>query len=413
MPTDPSTTARPAPAAPSRPDQPGRLDGPGVPEVPGLPADLTVPGAPGVVVRALPVPASLDDPEAWLLDGMVDCVNDSVWATWGTRDFFRTPHEALGSLHSQRYAAKLRFVAVDEGAAGAADEPGRVLGYAALDLPRQDNTHTGELDIAVRPPARGRGIGTALHDAALAVALAHGRTHLIAETEQTSEPADGVSAVVPSTGTGRLHADDPNVRFMQRHGWALEQVTRYSVLDVPVADELLATHREAATAAAGPDYRVLFWEGSCPEDRVDQFALLMTRMSTDAPLGGLALNEDTWDAARVRTLEQQLADRGIGYLVAAVEHVPTGTLAAFSAVDVTPVTDEFVFQDDTLVLREHRGHRLGMLVKVANLDRLAAERPSLRRIGTWNAEENAHMLAINVALGFRPSGGTGEWQRTL
>lgn len=397
MPSDPSTST---PA-----HQAGAL--------PGLPANLAVPGAPGVAIRALPVPASLDDPDAWLLHGLVDCVNESVWATWGTRDFFRTPHEALGSLHSQQYLTKLRLVAVDEARAGAADDPGRVLGYAGLDLPRQDNTHTGELDIAVRPPARGRGVGTALHDVALAVARAHGRTQLIAETEQTSEPADGMPAVVPSTGTGRLHADDPHVRFMQRHGWALEQVTRYSVLDVPVADQRLAAHREAATAAAGPDYRVLFWAGRCPEERVDQFALLMTRMSTDAPLGGLDLREDTWDAERVRVLERQLQDRGIGYLVAAVEHVPSGTLAAFTAVDVTPVTDEFVFQDDTLVLREHRGRRLGMLVKVANLERLAAELPSLRRIGTWNAEENAHMLAINVALGFRPSGGTGEWQRTL
>jgi GNAT superfamily N-acetyltransferase len=34
-----------------------------------------------------------------------------------------------------------------------------------------------------------------------------------------------------------------------------------------------------------------------------------------------------------------------------------------------------------------------------------------RRIHTWNAEENAHMLAINVALGFRAVGVTGMWQK--
>jgi hypothetical protein len=68
-------------------------------------------------------------------------------------------------------------------------------------------------------------------------------------------------------------------------------------------------------------------------------------------------------------------------------------------------------QDDTLVAKAHRGNRLGMLVKILNLRRLEAERPSVERILTFNAAENEHMLAINVALGFRPAGHSGEWQR--
>lgn len=52
-----------------------------------------------------------------------------------------------------------------------------------------------------------------------------------------------------------------------------------------------------------------------------------------------------------------------------------------------------------------------MLVKILNLRRLEGERPSVERILTFNAAENEHMLAINVALGFRPAGYSGEWQR--
>jgi hypothetical protein len=52
-----------------------------------------------------------------------------------------------------------------------------------------------------------------------------------------------------------------------------------------------------------------------------------------------------------------------------------------------------------------------MLVKVLNLRRMMEARPSVERILTFNAAENDHMLAINIALGFRPAGYDGEWQR--
>ncbi|MGN8244117.1 GNAT family N-acetyltransferase [Cellulomonas soli] len=376
-----------------------------------MPPTQPSPPPAGVSMRELPVPADLDAPDAWLLRGQIDAANEVAHHVWGTRDHWRTPHEALRSLHMQEYTTKLRLVALDE--SSTAQEPARVLGYAALDLPRQDNTHTGYLGVAVRPAARGRGIGSALHDAALEIARTHGRTMLTAETDQTSEPADDEHALAPTSGTGRVRRDDPDVRFAMARGWTLEQVERYSVLDVPVPPAVLARQRADAQAAAGPDYRVVLWSDTCPQAWVDQYAVLLTRMSTDVPLGGIDWHEDVWDAARVRSVEQLLRERGMDHLVAAVEHTPTGTLAAFTSLETTPVTEEFVYQDDTLVLREHRGRRLGMLAKTANLQRLAAERPAVRRIGTWNAEENAHMLAINVALGFRPAGGTGEWQRSL
>jgi hypothetical protein len=54
-----------------------------------------------------------------------------------------------------------------------------------------------------------------------------------------------------------------------------------------------------------------------------------------------------------------------------------------------------------------------MLVKIHNLRRLLAEYPAVERVITFNAAENDHMLAINIALGFRPAGWDGEWQRVV
>jgi hypothetical protein len=74
---------------------------------------------------------------------------------------------------------------------------------------------------------------------------------------------------------------------------------------------------------------------------------------------------------------------------------------------------EFAYQYDTLVVGAHRGNGLGMLVKLANLVRLAETSPERTVVYTWNADENEHMLAINIALGFRRCGLEAVWQRGL
>ena len=52
-------------------------------------------------------------------------------------------------------------------------------------------------------------------------------------------------------------------------------------------------------------------------------------------------------------------------------------------------------------------------MKLENLRSLADRAPHIRRLLTWNADENAPMLAVNEALGFAPHGLTGIWQKTL
>ena len=68
-------------------------------------------------------------------------------------------------------------------------------------------------------------------------------------------------------------------------------------------------------------------------------------------------------------------------------------------------------QEDTLVLAEYRGHRLGMLLKATNIQLLMEQAPATTAIVTFNAEENRPMLAVNEAVGFRPIGYEGVWQK--
>jgi RimJ/RimL family protein N-acetyltransferase len=57
-----------------------------------------------------------------------------------------------------------------------------------------------------------------------------------------------------------------------------------------------------------------------------------------------------------------------------------------------------------VVARPHRGHRLGLLVKAAMLQWLTGAEPRLRKVATFNAASNRHMIAINEELGFEVSG---------
>jgi hypothetical protein len=65
------------------------------------------------------------------------------------------------------------------------------------------------------------------------------------------------------------------------------------------------------------------------------------------------------------------------------------------------------------VLPAHRGHRLGMRVKLANLEFLRRSRPKVSLINTWNAAINDHMVSINEAIGFRAVDRWREWQLEL
>lgn len=359
-------------------------------------------------VRAAPVPSSLDDDDAWALLAVAELQRVVERAARGHDDLAYRPLESLVKLRDERYTRHIHLVAV------AADRPRDVVGAAFLRLAQRGNTHLLEVDVLVHPDLVGRGIDDALLGAAEQRAREHGRRVVILSSEHGREPtADDADALAAPTGSGRIRRTDPGAALAIRSGYALEQADRYSVLRLPVDPERLARLRSSAAAAAGDDYRPVTWADRCPDECVDEFARLESHMNTDAPVAGLEIVEEPWDAARVRVAEASIAQGGRGCLVTAVEHVPTRSLAAFTMVEFPHASPEVVFQQDTLVVREHRGRRLGLLVKAVNLEHLAVLRPGARRVHTWNAEENSHMLAINGALGFEPAGVYGMWQKRL
>jgi GNAT superfamily N-acetyltransferase len=150
-----------------------------------------------------------------------------------------------------------------------------------------------------------------------------------------------------------------------------------------------------------------------PEEYLEDRCEFGRRMSTDAPVGEQVLDEEVWDADRVRHMEASTAAQNRAKLTTVARHDASGRLVAFTEVAIPLGAPESVWQHDTLVMREHRGHGLGMAVKLANLAALVDSYPHARIVSTWNAVENKHMIAINDELGHIVEAGSTTWLKHL
>lgn len=363
------------------------------------------------VLEVAPVP-STDHPDAWAYHGMAAVDRALELANLGYDDLARPVRQIVSGMLHQEYARKQRFVAVLDRPGGEAPTADDVVAFGFLAMTLKDNTHTADVYVGVHPDHRRQGIGAALAARVEEAAADAGRTTFFGWSTSPREAAADEQAVVPATGAGRLPADVAGVRFALGRGYTVEQVERMSRLDLPVDPGKLAAFEAEARTAAGSDYRTHTWEG-IPEEWHEGYAQLMTRMTTDVPQGDLDFGEETWDAERVRVYLEERDASGQRLLTTLVEHVPSGEIVAGTSFLLQDGKPAFVFQEETIALKSHRGHRLGMLVKAVNLRELAARYPQTERVHTFNAEENAHMLAINVALGFRPSGAEAALQKRL
>lgn len=325
--------------------------------------------------------------------------DDGLLERWVEVGIETARHE-FGDRHARHSAAEVRArqrVATDQLivllAAVAGDE---LVAEATLELPLLDNPHFAGFSLSVRPTWRRRGIGGLLLSSLESLALSHGRSTVSFDS---------------AVAVGRV---DPAAGFAAARGYEPALVDLRNDLDLPASglDALLAPLEADAAARAG-GYHVLTWWDDVPEQWLDQRAHLMSRMSTDTPMGELRWQEERWDADRMREHLQVFQQQGRRRVESVALERSTGRLVAFTELVVAPHTPDVAYQWNTLVSREHRGRRLGQLVKAANLRALLAELPDVRRIVTWNSQVNEPMLRVNRAMGFRAVGVQTQWQKIL
>ena len=355
-----------------------------------------------ITVEELPIPDSLAAVDGDDFLAIVDICNAVAREYMGEKTDPTTIDEFYAGLVDQTYERNRAFIV---------RHAGRPIAHAFIFWSTEPDTRVSWLDVNVDPGHRNQGAGSALLDRLEQIAREAGRpVAQVGGKHRTDLPGPTLAS---PTGFGALPREDPVVRFLRNRGYALEQVYRVSHLHLPIADEDLAARMAEVWQPAGAGYRIETWIGSTPDRWLDDVAVVMNRMSTDAPAGNLEIEEEPWDADRVRKRDELRAASGRTTLVAAVEHLPSGRLVAYSDLSVSDDGTRPAHQGDTLVLKEHRGHRLGTIVKLANIQQVQSFRPRMPYIATDNAEENRPMLDVNEAIGFTPVAYIGAWKKML
>jgi GNAT superfamily N-acetyltransferase len=244
---------------------------------------------------------------------------------------------------------------------------GRLVGYAGLTLNLFENLDGAKILGAVHPAHQRQGVG-----------------RLLMETAESATDRPRLRAPVWAGTAGEEAV--PRMGYTQQGS---HEVRRLSLRDRQPASLV----EQAAAAAA--DYDLERFVGACPDERLGEMQVLREAIN-DAPEDG---EFEAYPPERIRTVERWLAEQQQTPYTIVARHRATGEAAGITIVCTHELRPAVAAQEDTSVTPPHRGHRLGLRMKLAMLDWLREDRPEVEAVDTWNAAGNAPMIAINDLLG--------------
>lgn len=271
----------------------------------------------------------------------------------------------------------------------AASESGDVCGFVEFTFDTgEHNTHLAHVELNVHASARRQGVGRAMLEWAVAQAQAHQRSLLMLSTSDR-HPAGAI--------------------FAERLGATPGLANRVSQLVLANLDRHLLADWQARASERASDFELLFWDNIVPESDIVAFAKLCEVMNS-APRDQLDVEDEQITPERVRSWMASMHASGYRVWTMVARERSTGALAGVSELFSTPDSPTILHQGATAVEPTYRNRGLGRWLKAAMLDQVLRALPEARYVRTGNAESNAAMLAINVALGFTPYEAITIWQ---
>lgn len=270
----------------------------------------------------------------------------------------------------------------------ARDAAGQVVGYARLDLEDADNEQLGFCTVGVLPQRRRGGAGRQLLRAVSERTGAEGRTALVGTTVDRVPSGAAFAAAVGAK---------PGLEL------------RTSQLDLPAVDRSWLEATRAAAGKKARGYRLVQVPRPAPEDLLEPLCTAFSVMN-DAPRGAIDFMDERWTPQRARDRDKFFARAGRERWTLLAVKEDTGETVGYTEVVEFPEAPAVLQQFGTAVAPAHRGHRIGMWLKSAALERILDDRPNALFVRTGNATSNEAMLRINQDLGYRHAWTTTLWQ---
>jgi len=280
-----------------------------------------------------------------------------------------------------------------------ASAAGEVVGYTNVEHFTEDNLDKVHAEISVIPEHRRRGFGREL------LAFAEERARELGRKTVNSHS----TWTLPELGLAAPDEDGPAFARAMGYRDALPEVNRVlqlSTVDESVLDDML-THAQAKADG----YRLIRWNDPTPDEIIHDIAYLDGRLLADAPMGDTGWEPQNVDADRVRRSEAVIIGRGRTSFHTGMVHEASNRVVAWTTISTEADSDWHAWQQITIVDPDHRGHRLGALVKVENLRWFREQNPAVTTIDTFNAAENSYMISINEQMGFRPQYAFQNWRK--
>lgn len=260
-----------------------------------------------------------------------------------------------------------------------------------ISWPKRDNFQLVTGGIVVHPDHRRRGHGSALVQEILR------KTHEL-----------GRSTVWLGTAEDDLGAR----KFVEGHGFVYgshdaRRKQRLAEVDHEAVNELYAKATAAAT-----DYTVERLTIPTPEDVLAEL-VEVTAAINDAPMGDLTFEDEKFDLSRLQDFETAATKKGERMYRVFARHKETGQVGGHTVLAVSPFQPTYAGQYDTAVSRDHRGHKLGLLLKIEMMRWMAEAEPQIETIETWNQADNTFMISVNESIGYRLSRIFAEFELKL